>query len=236
MGREIDIERVAVLARHLLAVGRRNSARRGLSPLEGTGFEPSVPRRDSNRTHIELASSDQPEDVELRASDPRDAAAIFIAGGDPMISRTASAASARSGLVRAMRPRIIRHSSSAIALVVMTAWMLDPAACAGMALGAPRVTLAALAEVHRLLTERGFRRSSRDDPTIVQEQQLSLGPLARRRWLRRPLRGHSVHGGTGISILVCSSGESCELRFRNGICQHCTPRQLRCPPRVDVGG
>ena len=53
----------------------------------------------------------------------------------------------------------------------MAAWMLDPAACAGMALGAPRVTLAALAELHQLLTERGFRRSSLDDPTIVQEQQ-----------------------------------------------------------------
>jgi hypothetical protein len=49
--------------------------------------------------------------------------------------------------------------------------MLDAAACAGMGLGAPRVTLAALAELHQLLTERGFRRSFRDDPTIVQEQQ-----------------------------------------------------------------
>jgi hypothetical protein len=49
--------------------------------------------------------------------------------------------------------------------------MLDPAACAGMSLGAPRVTLATLAELHQLLTERGFRRSSRDDPTIVQEEQ-----------------------------------------------------------------
>jgi len=56
-------------------------------------------------------------------------------------------------------------------VIVVTAWMLDPAACAGMALGAPRVTLAALAELHQLLTERGFRRSSRDDPTIIQEQQ-----------------------------------------------------------------
>ena len=54
--------------------------------------------------------------------------------------------------------------------------MLDPAACAGMALGAPRVTLAALAELHQLLTERGFRRSSRDDPTIVQEQKLRNSP------------------------------------------------------------
>jgi hypothetical protein len=50
-------------------------------------------------------------------------------------------------------------------VIVVTAWMLDPAACAGMALGAPSVTLAALAELHQLLTERGFKRSSRDDPT-----------------------------------------------------------------------
>src|SRR6266478_9066133 len=56
-------------------------------------------------------------------------------------------------------------------VIVVAAWMLDPAACAGMGLGAPRVTLAALAELHQLLTERGFRQSSRDDPTIVQEQQ-----------------------------------------------------------------
>src|SRR5215831_16815934 len=56
-------------------------------------------------------------------------------------------------------------------VIVVAGWMLDPAACAGMSLGAPRVTLAALAEVHELLTERGFRRSSRDDLTIVQEEQ-----------------------------------------------------------------
>ena len=37
--------------------------------------------------------------------------------------------------------------------------------------GAPRVKLAALAELHQLLVECGFRRNSRDDPTIVQEEQ-----------------------------------------------------------------
>jgi hypothetical protein len=56
-------------------------------------------------------------------------------------------------------------------VIVVTAWILDATACAGMGLGAPRVTLAALAELHQLLTERGFRRSSRDDPNISQEQQ-----------------------------------------------------------------
>src|SRR5262249_3807763 len=87
------------------------------SPLEEAGFELSVPRRDRNRTHIEFASRNQPEHVELRASDRRQAAAIFIAAGDPMLSRASSVAAARSGLVRAMRPRITRHSSSAIALI-----------------------------------------------------------------------------------------------------------------------
>ena len=56
-------------------------------------------------------------------------------------------------------------------VIVVAGWMLDPAACAGMSLGAPCATLAALAELHQLLTEFGFRRSSRDDSTIVQEEQ-----------------------------------------------------------------
>src|SRR6266478_2967135 len=45
-------------------------------------------------------------------------------------------------------------------VIVVTAWMLDPAACAGMALGAPRVTLAALAELHFVR-----RAGSRKGPT-----------------------------------------------------------------------
>src|SRR5437660_10787393 len=34
-------------------------------------------------------------------------------------------------------------------VIVVAAWMLDPVACAGMSLGAPRVKLAALAELHQ---------------------------------------------------------------------------------------
>ena len=40
-----------------------------------------------------------------------------------------------------------------------------------MAVGAPRVAVSALDELHHLLIERGYRRSSLDDPTIVQEEQ-----------------------------------------------------------------
>jgi hypothetical protein len=37
-------------------------------------------------------------------------------------------------------------------VIVVAGWMLDPAACAAMSLGAQRVTLVALAELHELLT------------------------------------------------------------------------------------
>jgi len=57
-------------------------------------------------------------------------------------------------------------------VTAIAAWMLDPAACAGMAtIDAPRVTVSALPGLHHLLSERGFRGSSRDDHTIVQGEQ-----------------------------------------------------------------
>ena len=56
-------------------------------------------------------------------------------------------------------------------VTVVPAWMLDPVACAGMELGPPRVSAAALAELHDLLTRRGQRRSSPGDPTITREER-----------------------------------------------------------------
>ena len=38
-------------------------------------------------------------------------------------------------------------------------------------IGAPCVSISALLDLHHLLIERGFRRSSRGDPNIVQEEQ-----------------------------------------------------------------
>src|SRR5215213_938563 len=55
-------------------------------------------------------------------------------------------------------------------VIVVAAWMLDPAACAGMELGAPRVAVSALAELHRLLIEHGFRRSSPGGPMTIREK------------------------------------------------------------------
>jgi hypothetical protein len=57
-------------------------------------------------------------------------------------------------------------------VTAIAAWMLDPVACAGMeTIGAPRVAISALFELHHLLIERGFRRSSRDDHGFVLGEQ-----------------------------------------------------------------
>lgn len=56
-------------------------------------------------------------------------------------------------------------------IIVLAAWMLDPAACAGMEIGAPHAEVTALIDLHRLLVERGFRRSSLGDLRIAKEEQ-----------------------------------------------------------------
>lgn len=45
-------------------------------------------------------------------------------------------------------------------VLVMAAWMLDAASCSGMELGEPCASVAALADLHHLLSALGFRRSS----------------------------------------------------------------------------
>jgi hypothetical protein len=54
--------------------------------------------------------------------------------------------------------------------------MLDPAACAHLGFGAPRVAVSALAELHHLLASLGFRRSSTTD--VVQETRHEAVPTA----------------------------------------------------------
>jgi hypothetical protein len=48
--------------------------------------------------------------------------------------------------------------------------MLDPMICGGMAMGAPRVELAALIELHRLLMGAANAAHSRSDSAIVREE------------------------------------------------------------------
>jgi len=56
-------------------------------------------------------------------------------------------------------------------VTVVAAWMLDPVACVGMEIGEPRVTPAALADLHHLLLALGFRTDSPHDSNVVREDQ-----------------------------------------------------------------
>jgi hypothetical protein len=68
-------------------------------------------------------------------------------------------------------PRGVVHVDDGSGIVtVVPAWMLDPVVCVGMKLGEPRVSVAALRELHHRLVERGLRRDSSNDSTIVQEE------------------------------------------------------------------
>ena len=55
-------------------------------------------------------------------------------------------------------------------VTMVPAWMLDPVVCAGMKLGEPRVSVAALRELHHRLVERGLRKDSSNDSNLVQEE------------------------------------------------------------------
>ena len=70
-----------------------------------------------NNAHLGCPGRRCPDKGTLSGGDCREEAAICTARDDPMPSRAASAASARSDLVRAMRPRMTRHSSSATAVI-----------------------------------------------------------------------------------------------------------------------
>ena len=55
-------------------------------------------------------------------------------------------------------------------VIRIPAWMLDSSVCAGMKMGSPRVSLAALADLHDLLVAQGFRRPSSGDGTVIEEK------------------------------------------------------------------
>ncbi len=62
---------------------------------------------------------------------------------------------------------------------VVAAWMLDSAECSAMELGEPRVTVAALSDLHRLLVDRHLRANSPDDSNIVREKRNEQGAKGR---------------------------------------------------------
>jgi hypothetical protein len=98
-------------------------------------------------------------------------------------------------------------------ILVVAAWMLDAAACAGMELGMPRVTMAALAELHQLLVEHGFRRRFLDGPTIVQGKQREdpadiNAVIGRPAAAQHPVRFDKAagHDPCGAPNLACQAG------------------------------
>src|SRR3546814_19408674 len=54
-------------------------------------------------------------------------------------------------------------------IIQVAEWMLDRALCADMEMGEPRVAVIGLVELHGLLTDRGFRQTSTDGLTAIQE-------------------------------------------------------------------
>ena len=63
-------------------------------------------------------------------------------------------------------------------VVSIAGWMLDPVICAGMTIGAPRVDLAALIELGRLLMGVSNPHNSRIDVAIVREEGNEVSQVA----------------------------------------------------------
>jgi hypothetical protein len=64
-------------------------------------------------------------------------------------------------------------------VVSIAGWMLDPVTCAGMTIGAPRVDVAALVELERLLIGTANSAHSRNDIAIVREEGNEVSEIAR---------------------------------------------------------
>ncbi len=75
----------------------------------------------------------------------------------------------RSSEVRA-GVRVSYVEASPGVVISVPSWMLDRAACADLTLGDPHVDVAALVDLTRLLTDRGFRRSSSGEVRVAREE------------------------------------------------------------------
>jgi hypothetical protein len=67
--------------------------------------------------------------------------------------------------------RVIHVEVAPGIVTILPDWMVDASVCAGMALGAPRISMDALRDLRLLLLERGFGRSFCDDSPVVQENR-----------------------------------------------------------------
>lgn len=88
----------------------------------------------------------------------------------------------RKVLVRRVEQRatgqFFRVQGPAGIVVSIAGWMLDPVICAGMMIGEPRVDLAALVELTRLLIRSANPAHSRNDVAIVREEGNEVSQIA----------------------------------------------------------
>ena len=88
----------------------------------------------------------------------------------------------RKVLVRRMEQRatgqFLSVQGPAGIVVSIAGWMLDPVICAGMTIGAPRVDLASLVELERLLIGTANPAHSRSDVAIVREEGNEVSQIA----------------------------------------------------------
>ncbi|KAF0119852.1 MAG: hypothetical protein FD148_3700 [Methylocystaceae bacterium] len=63
-------------------------------------------------------------------------------------------------------------------VISIAGWMLDPVVCAGMAIGAPRVDVAALVELQRRLKGAVKAADSRSDVAIVPQILMQAAGLS----------------------------------------------------------
>ncbi|WP_352697243.1 DUF1403 family protein [Mesorhizobium sp. M0152] len=99
----------------------------------------------------------------MSSTRPRRAATVVAATGIDVGSERVK------GLLAAHAHAALRAIDLSAELERRAEWMLDRAFCADMEMGEPRVAVIGLVELHRLLTERGFRQTSRDGLTAIQE-------------------------------------------------------------------
>src|ERR1700744_1177875 len=69
---------------------------------------------------------------------------------------------------RSGREGVVVEAAPGVGICV-AAGMLDPAICATMSLGAPRIDTAGLADLDRLLKALGLRRTCSDEPSSTKE-------------------------------------------------------------------
>jgi hypothetical protein len=81
------------------------------------------------------------------------------------------------------------------AVTILPAWKLDPVYCAGLKIGAPQVTLAALCSLRELLIACESRLVSADGNIVTQETQDGSAVTARTKD-GAGLQAHSCEGST----------------------------------------